>query len=223
MRNSNHKATSSKKGRIVALALAGVLALGGAGAICMTTIGRSPGQPAAVTQTAKTDATKKAVTKNNTNQAATKANTKQAETKSNTKQAQPAANDAKPQPQQQQQSNQQQQQQQQNAQPAPVKAENNGMQANYTADQCIAAACNYVGAGGAAKGPALNVRCSNLIDGGGTLYYNVELDLGDVHYQVMVEAIGGKVVSGTATHMGVQSLLNDDGSIIEGTGTPVDA
>ena len=238
MRNDVRK-NKSGKGHIVALALAGVLALGGVGAICVTTIGRSPGQPtSAVTQTA-TAATKKAETKNNTNQAVTKANTKQTENKSNS-QARPATNEAKPQQQrnnqQQQRNNQQQQQQNTQQQPAtrseaqnpdtkPVSKEEveRSWTPKYSADQCMQIACDYVGAGGQAKGPALNLRCSNLIDGGGTRYYKVNLDLGDVHYEVQVDALSGKVISGDATHMGTRNLLDDNGDIIEGTGVQVDA
>ena len=245
MRNNGYnKGNASKKGRIVALALAGVLALGGAGAICMTTIGRSPGQPAAVTQTT-TAATKKAETKNNTNQAVTKASTtkastKQAETKNNTKPASTKQAETKKARQQNNQQQKQNTQKQQSAQPAPkpqpkpapapqpkpqqapepVRNESANMEAKYSADQCIAIACSHVGAGGAAKGEALNVTCSGLTNGGGTLYYTVELDLGDMHYKVTVDAIDGKVISGDATHMGTTNPIDENGDVMDVSALP---
>ena len=100
--------------------------------------------------------------------------------------------------------------------------DNNGMNDNYGADGCIQIACDYAGAGGQAKGPALNLSCSGLINGGGTLYYVVDFDLGDVHYQVQVDAIDGNVISGVQTFNGTQQLLDDEGNPIENTEEPAE-
>lgn len=97
-----------------------------------------------------------------------------------------------------------------------------GMTANYGADSCIQIACDYAGAGGQAKGPALNLSCSNLITGGGTLYYNVDFDLGDVHYNVQVDAIDGNVISASEAFNGTQQLLDENGEAIPNTEQPVD-
>ena len=76
------------------------------------------------------------------------------------------------------------------------------------------------GLGGAAKGEALNVTCSGLTNGGGTLYYTVELDLGDMHYKVTVDAIDGKVISGDATHMGVTNPIDENGDVMDASALP---
>ncbi len=101
-------------------------------------------------------------------------------------------------------------------------SDDDSMVPNYTKNECMAMAFNYAGAGGAAKGEALDVSVDGPIEGGGTVYYNVDFNLGDVRYHVMVDAIGGSVVSGTQTFNGTTELLDDDGNAIEGTGTPAE-
>ena len=97
-----------------------------------------------------------------------------------------------------------------------------GMEPNFTEEQCIQTACDYVGAGGQAKGPANNLVAEGPIVGGGTTYYNVDFDLGDVHYSIMVNAVDGVVVSGTQTFNGVMQLLDDNGLPLDSTEQPVE-
>ena len=98
-----------------------------------------------------------------------------------------------------------------------------GMEAKVSREQCIAIACAHVGAGGAAKGEAQNVKARGPVTGGGTVYYEVELDLGDVHYSVTVDATSGNVIGADQTHAGTRVLLDKDGNVEEGTEWPVDA
>lgn len=49
------------------------------------------------------------------------------------------------------------------------------------------------------------------------MYYKVYFNLGDVAYEVQVDAVEGKVISGMQTFNGVQQLLDEDGNPIEGT------
>ena len=65
-----------------------------------------------------------------------------------------------------------------------------GMEAQFSKDQCIYNATSSTGAGDAAT----NLTCSDLIDGGGTLYYIVEYDLTGSHYRVMVDATDGGII-----------------------------
>jgi hypothetical protein len=62
----------------------------------------------------------------------------------------------------------------------------------------------------------MNVSAKKVV-GGGTIYYAVELDLGDVHYSVQVDAIGGDVISADQVHAGTRMLLDKQGNLIEGT------
>ena len=97
------------------------------------------------------------------------------------------------------------------------------MEAQVSREQCIAIACAHVGAGGAAKGEAMNVKAQGPITGGGTVYYQVELDLGEVHYCVTVDAVEGNVISADQTHAGTRTLLDESGNPVEGTEWPVSA
>lgn len=92
----------------------------------------------------------------------------------------------------------------------------------YTKEECMQAAYSYAGAGGGAKGPANNTSIEGPIEGGGTTYYNVDFDLGYVHYHIMVDALSGSVVSGDQTFNGTTQLLDDNGDPIEGTETPAE-
>ncbi len=107
---------------------------------------------------------------------------------------------------------------------APKQAEAKsdcGLQAKISREECIRKACAHVGAGGQAKGPALNVT-ARQVTGGGTVYYVVELDLGDVHYAVQVDAIDGGVISADQVHAGTRTLLDEQGNPVEGTEQPAD-
>ena len=97
------------------------------------------------------------------------------------------------------------------------------MEAKVSREQCIAIACAHVGAGGAAKGEAMNVKARGPVEGGGTVYYEVELDLGDVHYSVTVDATDGHVIGADQTHAGTRTLLDSEGNPVEGTEWPVSA
>lgn len=68
-----------------------------------------------------------------------------------------------------------------------------GMNAQFSKDQCTYNALSSVGAGDMAA----NVNTSDLIMGGGTLYYLVEFDLTGTHYRVMVDAIDGGIIDVT--------------------------
>lgn len=235
--NANRNGARKGKAGIVALALAGVLAIGGVGAVCIAGVGKSPGQApvAAQSQTTQKSTTKGTPAKNTTSQASTKSEAQQA-AKPAAKQTQPVAKptakqqatqqqDAKPAAQQQTKPEAQQQTQ------APVSnntnqgasANNDGLEAKVSREQCIATACAHVGAGGQAKGEAKNVTTKGPITGGGTVYYVVELDLGDVHYSVSVDAIEGNVIGADSTHAGTRTLLDEQGNPIDGTEQPVDA
>ena len=202
---------SRKRGAaVVALAIAGVLAVGGVSAVCVAGLGKSPGQAPVAAQT--TTAQKATPAKTTTPAKATpaKAEAKQAE--------QTAKAEAKPAQQQAQPAKQQAQQQvKPQAEQAP------GMEAKVSREQCIAIACAHVGAGGAAKGEAMNVTARGPVTGGGTIYYEVQLDLGDVHYSVTVDATSGHVINADQTHAGTRTLLDEQGNPIEGTEWPVSA
>ena len=51
----------------------------------------------------------------------------------------------------------------------------------------------------------------------------VELDLGDVHYSVTVDATNGHVIGADQTHAGTRTLLDEQGNPVEGTEWPVSA
>ena len=226
---------------VVALAIAGVLAVGGVSAVCVAGLGKSPGQAPVAAQTAtaqkatpqKTTTPTKAKATTPTKATPAKAEAKQAE-----KPAQPAAQQQPAKQQAQQPAKQQvkaqaqpakpaqqQKTQQQPAQPAapaqqqvqPQAEQNSGLEAKVSREQCIAIACAHVGAGGAAKGEAMNVKAQGPITGGGTVYYQVELDLGEVHYCVTVDAVEGNVIGADQTHAGTRTLLDSEGNPVEGT------
>jgi hypothetical protein len=92
----------------------------------------------------------------------------------------------------------------------------NDLQAKVSREECIRKACAHVGAGGQAKGPAKNVTAKQ-ITGGGTVYYAVELDLGDVHYSVHVDAIDGSIISADQVRAGKRVLLDKQANPVEGT------
>ncbi|MBO7673896.1 MAG: hypothetical protein J6S63_02660, partial [Atopobiaceae bacterium] len=73
------------------------------------------------------------------------------------------------------------------------QAVSNGMTPNFSKDQCIYNAKSSTGAGDSAT----NVTSSDLITGGGTLYYIVEFDLTGAHFRVMVDAIDGGIIDVT--------------------------
>ena len=253
MRQTNSGAARKGRGRMVAIALAGVLALGGAGAVCVAGLGKSPGQaPAATQQQATKDAATKTATKPETKQATTKTAAKPAVKQATQQSSRPAVKQAtqqaRPAQQQQQQTSrpqpqpakpaQQQQQtskpapqpqpapQQQQAQPQaqPQAEQGSGMEVKVSREGAIAIARDYTGAGGQAKGEAYNVTCRGPITGGGTVYYVVELDLGEVHYSVTVDAVEGNVISADQVHAGTRTLLDSKtGEPQEGTEQPVDA
>lgn len=108
------------------------------------------------------------------------------------------------------------------AETAPIESNSaNEMKAKLTKEQCIAKASKFVGAGGQAKGEAKNVTAKQ-VTGGGTIYYTVELDLGEVHYTVNVDAIDGGIINADCTHNGVRTLLDKEGNPIPGTEQTVD-
>ncbi len=76
---------------------------------------------------------------------------------------------------------------------ASTSSDTAGMEAKFTKDQCIYNAKSSTGAGDSAT----NVTCSDLITGGGTLYYIVEFDLTGAHFRVMVDAIDGGIIDVT--------------------------
>ncbi len=222
---ANNTSTQRGKARIVALALTGVLAIGGAGAICIAGIGKSPGQApvAAQSTTTKTRTAKPVTTQAVTKTTDQKQNTKrvsQTNTKT-TNQQQSTRRVSQPAP----------QQQQQQSNPAPTTQSNdqntdsgnNGLEVKVSREGAIAMACDHVGAGGQAKGEAQNVSANGPITGGGTIYYVVELDLGDVHYSVTVDAVDGNIINADQTHAGTRTLLDENGDPQEGTEQPVDA
>ena len=209
---------------VVALAIAGVLAVGGVSAVCVAGLGKSPGQAPVATQTATAQKTTSAKAATKAKATPAKAEAKQAENP-----AQPAAQQ-QPAKQQAQQPAKQQAQQQVKAQAQPAKPaapaqqqaqpqaeQNSGLEAKVSREQCIAIACAHVGAGGAAKGEAMNVSAQGPITGGGTVYYQVELDLGEVHYCVTVDAVEGNVIGADQTHAGTRTLLDSEGNPVEGT------
>ena len=103
------------------------------------------------------------------------------------------------------------------------ESSNSGTEAKYSKDDCISIATKWAGAGGQAKGEALNVSARGPIEGGGTTYYVVEFNLGEVHYEVQVDAIQGDVISGSQTFNGTQQLLDrEDATPVEGTEQPAE-
>jgi hypothetical protein len=54
------------------------------------------------------------------------------------------------------------------------------------------------------------------------VYYSVELDLGDVHYSVQVDAIDGGVISSDQVFAGTRTLLDNEGNPVEGTEQPAE-
>lgn len=92
-----------------------------------------------------------------------------------------------------------------------------GTELAYSSDDAIQIATTAMGAGGQAKGQANNVTVSGPTEGGGTTYYVVEFDLGDVHYSVNVDATDGHVYNATQVFNGQQMAVEDDGTPIEGT------
>jgi predicted small lipoprotein YifL len=92
-----------------------------------------------------------------------------------------------------------------------------GTEFAYSSDDAIQIATTAMGAGGQAKGQANNVTVSGPTEGGGTTYYVVEFDLGDVHYSVNVDATDGHVYNATQVFNGQQMAVEDDGTPIEGT------
>ena len=126
---------------------------------------------------------------------------------------------------QQTQPSQQQQQQPQpqpdpEPEPADGQVEIDGFAQNYSEDECISIAHDFAGAGGQAKGRELDTTVDGPITGGGTIYYRVEFNLGDVHYTIEVDAVGGDVISGMETFDGVNRLLDKDGNVIPGSEQP---
>ncbi len=215
--NAYGNGKSKRKAGIVALALAGVLAIGGVGAVCIAGVGKSPGQAPVATQTgtAQKTSTKRA-SKPATQQQSKPAVQQASQQQANKPAAQPAQQQSKPAAQPVKQATQQQ------SQPQAEKS-NSGLEAKLSREECIAIACKYVGAGGAAKGEAMNVTAKGPITGGGTVYYVVELDLGDVHYSVNVDAIDGHTYGADQTHAGTRTLLDDQGNPVEGTEWPAEA
>ena len=250
MNNINGK---RNKGRIVALALAGVLAIGGVGAVCVAGLSKSPGQAPAAAQTVvakpatkakaspkkaepkkdaakETESGKAAAKKAGTKNAAATAKKAEAPKQAAAKQQAmptPAAKKAET-------------ASKQAAQPTaklttppavPQQAEapkvqtpaanDSGLEAKVSREECIKKACAHVGAGGQAKGEAKNVTAKQ-VTGGGTVYYVVELDLGDVHYTVNVDAIDGNVIGADSVHAGTRMLLDETGVEIEDTATPAE-
>lgn len=247
-------ARKSNKGRIVAVALAGVLAMGGvAGAVCVAGLGKMPtqapvaAQVAGTTSATKTAAAKQSEAKPETGKAETKkaSATKKSETKptekSGAKKAEAKKEVAKPavkkaeaksaakqtakkteekpaaKPAAQKSAIKPAAQQVQKQAPKQAEAKSDcGLQAKISREECIRKACAHVGAGGQAKGPALNVT-ARQVTGGGTVYYVVELDLGDVHYSVQVDAIDGSIISADQVHAGKRVLLDKQANPVEGT------
>lgn len=205
------------RGRIVAIALAGVLAVGGvAGAVCAAGLGKAPNQAPVAAQTVTT----RPVTKAASTQKVAKTKKAEAKKATETKKATEAkqAEAVKPAAKQAEATKQ--------AAPAATKqaetkaptadTDSTGLEAKISREDCIAKACAHVGAGGQAKGEAKNVTAKKVV-GGGTVYYAVELDLGDVHYCVQVDAIDGDIIGSDQVHAGTRTLLDREGNPIEGT------
>lgn len=217
------------KAKIVALAITGVLAIGGAGAICVAGLGKSPGQASVAAQTAMAQKPGTKATRGTTQRATTKPS-RQTTKPAQQQTSKPAQQTTKP-TQQQQTSKPAPQPapQQQSQTPAPSSdsqnsgSSNNGLEVKVSREGAIAMACDHVGAGGQAKGEAQNVTANGPITGGGTIYYVVELDLGDVHYTVTVDAVDGNVINADQVHAGTRTLLDENGDPQEGTEQPVDA
>ena len=217
------------RGRVVALALAGVLAVGGVGAFCIAGVGKSPGQAPAATQMAPAQATVKTATTKK-DDAKKQAETKRQEaTKPATQQtAKPAPKPApKPTTQQAQQKPAPKPTQQATAKPAPkpapkptmtTQSSNSGMEVKVSREGAIAMACEHVGANGQAQ----NVKTSNLITGGGTKYYVVDFDFNGAHYSVSVNVVDGNVISADKVESGTRQLLNENGEPQLGTEQPAE-
>lgn len=125
----------------------------------------------------------------------------------------------RPQVQKQEEKKQEQQQQQQVV--VEDDDDDDGFVQNYSMDDCIDIAHDFMGAGGQAKGPALDTTTKGPITGGGTIYYVIDFDLGAAHYSIQVDAIDGDVISGTEILDGTQRLLDEDGNVVPGTEQPV--
>ncbi len=218
------------KAKIVALAITGVLAIGGVGAVCVAGLGKSPGQAPIAAQTAMAQKPGTKATTRGTTQRATTKPSRQTTKPAQQQTSKPAQQTTKPT--QQQQTTKPAPQpapQQQSQTPAPSSdsqnsgSSNNGLEVKVSREGAIAMACDHVGAGGQAKGEAQNVTANGPITGGGTIYYVVELDLGDVHYTVTVDAVDGNVINADQVHAGTRTLLDENGDPQEGTEQPVDA
>ena len=218
------------KAKIVALAITGVLAIGGVGAVCVAGLGKSPGQAPVAAQTAMAQKPGTKATTRGTTQRATTKPSRQTTKPAQQQTSKPAQQTTKPT--QQQQTTKPAPQpapQQQSQTPAPSSdsqnsgSSNNGLEVKVSREGAIAMACDHVGAGGQAKGEAQNVTANGPITGGGTIYYVVELDLGDVHYTVTVDAVDGNVINADQVHAGTRTLLDENGDPQEGTEQPVDA
>ncbi len=100
--------------------------------------------------------------------------------------------------------------------PAPESSSssNDDYKANYSKEQCTDIATKAMGAGGQAKGDPIDLKTSDLINGGGTLYYNVEFNLGEAKYQVQVDAIEGSVISASETTGNIESILDANGNVV---------
>lgn len=237
MNNGKNNSMRNKR-RIVALALAGVLAIGGVGVVCAAGFSKSPGQAPAAAQTVAAKPAVKATTAKATTKKAESGKTatkpvvkraaaakqsasapavikaeapKQAAVMQPTQVAQSAAPQVAP-------SQTTPQAEIPEVQEPAAASINSGLEAKFSCGQCINIALVHVGAGGQAKGEANNVT-ARQVTGGGTVYYVVELDLGDVHYTVNVDAIDGNVIGADSTHAGTRTLLDEQGVEIEGTET----
>ena len=100
-----------------------------------------------------------------------------------------------------------------------MQAEGSGLEAKLSREGVIAVACEHVGANGQAQ----NVSAKGPITGGGTIYYVVDLDMGDAHYSVTVDAIDGGVINSEKVQSGTRVLLDENANPQEGTEQPVDA
>ncbi len=220
---ANNTSTQRGKARIVALALTGVLAVGGAGAICLAGIGKSPGQApvaaqSATSQTAKTNTAKPNTSQTNTKTADQQKSTKRTSQQKSTKRTSPQQSTkrtSQPAPQQQKQSN-----------PAPTTqsakqntdSDSKGLEGHVTHEGAIFAARDYVGTGGKDQ----NATATGPIRDGNTSYYVVEFDLGEAHHIVHVDAVDAKVIFSDQTRAGSRILLSDNGDSQKSTEEPIE-
>jgi serine/threonine-protein kinase len=82
----------------------------------------------------------------------------------------------------------------------------------YSKEECMQTAFDTAGAGGAATGDPMNVDFEGPIDGGGTVYYAIEFDLGDAHFEMMVDATTNTTISGTMYFDGHTYLIDSAGN-----------